>query len=124
MSKSVAISDMSKEIIKGLNEYANLANDEMKQSVKKVSRDVKDEIKQNAPTKTGAYRDSWAVKKLGENASTLQMVVYSKNRYQLAHLLENGHAKRGGGRVSGKAHIAPAEQKGVKKLLQEIEKRF
>ncbi len=51
----------------------------------------------------------------------LEMIVHSKNRYQLAHLLEKGHAKRGGGRVSGKPHIAPAEENGVQLLEHLIE---
>jgi hypothetical protein len=69
---------------------------------------VKKEIQANAPKDSGAYAKSWSVKNMKENSHALELTVYSRNRYQLAHLLEFGHAKRGGGRVPGRAHIAPA----------------
>ena len=65
---------------------------------------------------------SWVATKQSESSQSLQMVVHSKNRYQLAHLLEKGHAKRGGGRVAGRPHIAPAEQAGIEQLQSLIEK--
>lgn len=68
------------------------------------------------------YAKSWTVKNTKETANSLEVTVHSKNRYQLAHLLEHGHAKRGGGRVAGKAHIAPAEENAICQLEEELER--
>lgn len=115
------IDGMASEIMKGLTEYADLADTEMKKAVRKTATAVKKEISANAPEKTGTYAKSWTAKKTKENSHSLEMTVHSKNRYRLAHLLEKGHAKRGGGRVSGRPHIAPAEENGVQMLKKLIE---
>ena len=124
MSSDIKIKsgDLAASIMEGLEEYADFATDEMKKAVKKSAKTVKDEIVKNAPENTGAYKKSWAEKTTKETATSLEITVHSKNRYQLAHLLENGHVTRNGGRVSGKPHIAPAEEKGRKELEDEIER--
>ena len=122
MGSTIRIDQMADAIMQGLNEYAELATEDMKKAVKAASKTVKKEIQAGAPQKSGAYSKSWAVKTVRETANSLERTVHSKNRYQLAHLLEHGHAKRGGGRVSGKSHIAPAEQMGIDQLEDAIEK--
>ena len=117
-----SIDNMAAEIMKGLTEYADLANKRKKNADKKNATTVRKKISSPAPKYPDAYAKSWAVKKTKENSHSLEMTVHSKNRYQLAHLLEKGHAKRGGGRVAGKAHISPAEESGVQlfeKLIEE-----
>ncbi len=79
-------------------------------------------IDQLADTVTGKYAKSWASKKTKETSDSIQYTVHSKNRYRLTHLLENGHAKRGGGRVRAIPHIAPAESKGAEQLVRDIER--
>ena len=118
----VSIDAMADAIMEGLLEYADLATEDMKVAVKKAAKTVKKDIQGGAPVKSGAYSKSWTVKTMNQSSNKLEVVVHSKNRYQLAHLLEKGHAKRGGGRVGGKAHIAPAEQHGIEQLEQDIER--
>ncbi|MCM1315841.1 MAG: HK97 gp10 family phage protein [Clostridiales bacterium] len=116
-----SIDNLADEIMKGLTEYSDLAKTEMKKAVRKTAISVKKEISANAPKRTGKYAKSWTSKKTKENSHSLEMAVHSKNRYQLAHLIEKGHAKRGGGRVSGRPHTAPAEENGVQMLEKFIE---
>lgn len=122
MASNIRIDQLATEIMKGLTDYSDLATEDMKKAVKKAGTAVRKDIEANAPKDTGIYAKSWSVKNTRETANALEVTVYSKNRYQLAHLLEFGHAKRGGGRVAAKPHIAPVEESGARLLEQEIER--
>ena len=124
MGDKCTIDNLAKTIMEGLQEYADVASADVKTAVRKAGKNVKTEISANAPKRTGAYAKSWAVKTEKETAHSLEVVVHSKNRYHIAHLLEHGHAKRGGGRVAGIPHIAPAEEKAVKQLEEDIVKKL
>ncbi len=119
-NQRVTVDQMADAIMEGLQEYAQLATDVMKDCVKKAGNAVKKETQAGVPVKTGRYQKSWTVKRQKETGNTLEVVVHSRNRYQLTHLLEKGHAKRGGGRVKAIPHIAPAEEKGIRELEEGI----
>ncbi len=115
------VDEMAHVIMEGLQEYADLATEDMKAAVKKAGRKAKSDVQKGAPVDTGKYKKSWTVKTTKENANAMEVTVHSKNRYQLAHLLEFGHAKRGGGRTRAFPHIAPAEAAAAELLEREVE---
>ena len=124
MSRTVSIDEMDNAIMEELEKYADLAADELKAAVKETAASVRKDIQAGAPVDTGKYKKSWSVKNVREDSESIELVVHSRNRYQIAHLLEHGHAKRGGGRVAAKPHIASAEQRGNEKLVQTIEQKM
>ena len=93
----------------------------MKAAVKKASKQCKSDISSGAPVRTGRYAKSWRTKVTEESSNSLTITVYSSVP-GLPHLLEHGHAKRGGGRVAGRTHIAPAEEAAGELLEDEIKK--
>ncbi|MDE7122590.1 MAG: HK97 gp10 family phage protein [Oscillospiraceae bacterium] len=118
----ISIEDMADEIMNGLQEYSELADFAMKKAVQKTASQVRKEISANAPERTGKYGKSWTTKKTAEKSHSLQITVHSKNRYQIAHLLEHGHAKRNGGRVEAQPHIASAEEHGAENFDELLKK--
>ena len=119
---SIKIDDLAREVMKGLDEYADVTTEQVKRAVRKAGNTVRKEIQENAPKNTGDYAKSWTTKKVRESSHTLELVVHSKNRYQLTHLLEFGHCLRNGGRTRAVPHIAPAEEKGIEQLEKMIER--
>ena len=118
--KKVSIDGLASAVLEELEEYNELATETMKAAVDHAGKTVRDEIRSNAPARTGKYAKSWTAKRTRESSTALEVTVYSPSRYMLAHLLEHGHAKRNGGRVRGTPHIAPAEAVGEEQLEQEI----
>ena len=124
MSRNVSIDEMSDAIMDELEKYKDLAADDLKDAVKETAKTVRKDIQANAPVDTGKYKKSWSVKNMHEDAESIDLVVHSRNRYQIAHLLEHGHAKRGGGRVAARPHIAAAEEKGEEQLVEKIRQKL
>ena len=122
MATKCSVDELADKINVILTEYSDLAGSEMKSAVRKTANKVKQQIKAGAPVRTGDYKKSWATKTTVQSSTGLTITVYSKDRYQIAHLLEKGHANRDGGRTAAIKHIAPAEEMGIEMLETEIRK--
>ena len=116
----ISVDRLADAVNDALEEYSKLADETMRKAVTDAGKTVRNSIKEEAPVKSGKYAKSWSVKNTKMNAHVLEVTVYSRNRYQLAHLLEHGHAKRNGGRTRAQVHIAPAEEKGIEQLERDI----
>ena len=71
-----------------------------------------------SPNRTGDYRKGWTASKVGGS-----WVIHNKDRYQLTHLLENGHPSRlTGVPVPPQEHIAPVESQLITEYISELER--
>lgn len=124
MAKKIPIEKLSDTIKEILDEYADEVNDNLEEVTKKVVQEGAKAVRANARNtfKTHSdrpYAKSWRTKIETDRFSTVGTIYSTKPG--LPHLLENGHAKRGGGRVPGRPHIAPVEQKLIEDFEHKIE---
>lgn len=111
------IGDVSDEITIALRDFTNEVTDEMEEIKIDVAKETVKQLRNKSPKNSGEYAKGWTRKKQG-NAQ----IIHNKNKPQLTHLLEKGHAKRGGGRVPGKVHIAPIEEWAIDEYTKRVEK--
>ena len=97
--------------------------------VQEVAREAVKRLKKESPrsdTKghSGTYAKGWTYK-VEKGRVRVGATVYGKpGTYQLAHLLEHGHAKRGGGRTNGIEHIKPVEEWAVGEVVDRTIERL
>lgn len=119
---NISIDQLANEIAKGLQEYSSDVIDGIDEASEKISKNAVKKLKQDSPKDTKKYSKGWAVKTEKKYGETNSHIIYNKNKPQLTHLLEHGHAKRGGGRVEGKPHIRPVEEQVINEFTAEVEK--
>lgn len=125
MGKGIGINDLSTAISGMMNEYSNYVTEETKAVIKKTGKEAAKELQSRSPKSSGDYAASWRSKVTAETTHTVHVSVYAGNhQYSLTHLLENGHAKRGGGRVSGNRHIGPVNEAVTEKIIEEIKNQI
>ena len=95
------------------------------QVIDQVSKEAVKKLRQESPKGSkGKYARGWT-RKVETGRMTVGATVYGKTgTYQLAHLLEHGHAKRGGGRTSAIVHIKPVEEWAVDEAYSRIMHRL
>lgn len=111
--------DLSVEIEKILKDYTTGVQVAVENAVEECGKGMQKEIKANSPKRTGDYKKGWRCEISENGRGSKQAVIKNKTKYQLTHLLEKGHKKRGGkGRVKAYVHIAPAAEKWTGKFEQ------
>lgn len=118
---NIDIDQLANEIVKGLKEYSQDVVEKVNTSSTKVAKAAVKKLKATSPKLTGDYAKGWRQKEDKYTGQPNTHIVYNKTDYQLTHLLENGHAKVGGGRVEGKPHIRPAEQEVIEQFTSGVE---
>jgi len=119
---NVSVDQLAAEIAKGLADYSQDVVEKVNASSEAVGKAAVKQLKQTSPKRYGKYAKSWTMKTEKVIGQPHTRIIHAKAPYyRLTHLLEYGHAKRGGGRVEGKPHIRPAEEMVIKEFVAEVE---
>lgn len=113
----ISMDQLSDTIINELNTFSSEVSEGLEKAKSKIAREGSKELRNTSPKKTGEYAKGWTTAKQGS-----AVVICNQNKPSLTHLLENGHAKRNGGRTSPQVHIYPVERSAIKRYEKEVER--
>jgi len=110
--------DFREVVQKYLEEQRYEVIEAMSESIDEVAKESVKKLKAASPRgKTQKYYKGWTYK-IEKGRLSHGSVVYGKTgTYQLAHLLEYGHAKKGGGRTNEYEHIKPVEEWAIDEVV-------
>lgn len=118
------VDHLAGEIAAMLEAYTDEVTEAVKAECETVADECLKEIRTASPVDTGKYKKGWRKKVEYEDKGDIRIRVYNAKYPGLTHLLENGHAKVGGGRVDARVHIKPAEEHAAEKLVNRVKVRL
>jgi hypothetical protein len=118
---NVKIGNLEAEITLAVQQYTESVAEAIKKEIAKTAKAVLEETRNTSPVRTGKYKAGWKCKKETADGQ-VKYTIHNKNKPWLVHLLEFGHAKKSGGRVSGRPHLQPAYDKHVPDMEERIKK--
>lgn len=120
---AISVDKLAAELANTLSAYTGEIAEEVKEAVDTTAQELLDNIRADAPKRTGKYRKAMAVKTVSENTYERKKLWYVKSpHYRLQHLLERGHTLRNGGRSRAYPHIAKNEEKARVAFEERVER--
>lgn len=107
-------------VAQAVAEHVEATEEQVERDVRDVTRQARAGVRSAAASKfggTGRYAAGWGMR-VQSRGGHVEGVVYHRTMPGLPHLLEKGHANRGGGRTPGREHIAPAYREAEAELLR------
>lgn len=126
MSSTIKPEQLKDAIMKALEEYEGVTEEAARAGISETAKKAVEELQGAQPAGSGQYgswndyNNDWTTTKTTEKKGYYSATVHNKKHYRLAHLLENGHALRNGGRTRAFTHIAPVAEKAEDNLLKNI----
>lgn len=113
----IKVDELAGEIVLAIQAYTEDVSEAIDQAARDTAKAMAQDLRETSPKDTGEYAKGWTYRKEAPGSYR----VYNKKKPQLTHLLEHGHAKRGGGRVEGRPHIKPAEDRYVPEFEKKVQ---
>lgn len=113
----IKVDELAGEIVLAIRAYTEDVSEAIDQAARDTAKAMAKDLRETSPKDTGEYAKGWTYRKEAPGSYR----VYNKKKPQLTHLLEHGHAKRGGGRVEGRPHIKPAEDRYVPEFEKKVQ---
>lgn len=119
---TVSIDRLDEAVKTTLDNYNRVITEGTKKEAKKSMDRLVKVTKATAPKHRPRYYKNISSKKTRDDFFGAEYIWYVKgSEYRLSHLLENGHAKKGGGRVAGTHFIKNASDPILEAYVKAVE---
>lgn len=130
MNKKVTVDNLAKAIEDILIDFQGVTEEACDKGVTETAKTALKELRSAHPAGSGqygswdkSYNKGWKVMQTKtDKRYHKKATIHNATDYQLTHLLEKGHALRGGGRARAFPHIAPVAEKCDEELVRTIKK--